>query len=106
MKKEYLMSVNDSFLQGFNETITHSYGYVEFKFSFGEGDNKCSVDFLLMVVLCNSIYNCILRIPTIISLYVVTSIINLKMSYHNDNGEVITISGEQGEDKICHKVLQ
>jgi len=100
------MSYNDTFLQGFNEIVTHSYGYVEFKFSFSEGDNKCSVEFLFMVVLCNSIYNCILRIPRITSMYVVTSIVNLKMSYHYDNGEVVTIRGEQGEENICLKVLQ
>jgi len=100
------MSYNDTFLQGFNGTVSHSYGYVEFKFSFGEGDNNCSVDFLFMVVLCNSIFNCILRIPMITSLFVVTSIVNLKMRYHNDNDEVVTIPGEQGEEKICHKVLQ
>lgn len=95
-----MTSYNNTVSQGFNKHITCPYGYVEFKFSFGEGDNKCSVESLFMVILCKSIYNCILGRPTIASLYVVTSTVHLKMRYHNNKGEVITIHGELGGANI------
>lgn len=64
-----------------------------------------TVETPFLVVPVVSVYTCILGRPTLAALDAVTSMVHLKMKYHNKNGDVTTIYADLKGGTKCHKVL-
>jgi len=58
-----------------------------------------------MVVLITSVYNYVLGRTTLVELDVVTSTVHLKIKYHGENGEVVTIHADLGNANKCYKAF-
>jgi len=48
-----------------------------------------------------SVYNCILGRPTLAALDAITSTVHMKMKYHGDNEEVVTIHADLSSANKC-----
>jgi hypothetical protein len=51
------------------------------------------------------VYNCILRHPTLVVIDAVPSTVHLKMKYHGENEEVVTIHVDLDNANRCYKAF-
>jgi hypothetical protein len=88
-------------LQGFNGATTKPWGYVDLIVTFGEEEAAKSINIQFLVVDCPSLYNCIIGIPALANLFVVSSTIHLKMKYYTVDGKVATLNGDIAAARRC-----
>lgn len=88
--KDNLPPFEDIYLYTFNDSIMYPCCNMELLVSFEEGEDKRTRDVCLVVVPCENIYSCILGRPFFIVFHVIVSIVNLKIKYHSDLGELVT----------------
>ena len=69
-------------LQGFNDSISKPWGYMELLVTFGEDTTTRQVKVHFLVIDCPSLYNCILGRLTLAKLTVVPSTVHLKMKFY------------------------
>ncbi|MCI09265.1 hypothetical protein A2U01_0030349, partial [Trifolium medium] len=109
LKKKNLHSYEGTDLQGFNGSIIRPWGFINLPFTFENKEirnSKKTVTVQFLVIQCNSVYNCILGRPTLAALGAVPSTVHMKMKYHNDKGEVVTIEADMVRAKKCHQTMQ
>ncbi|XP_058784353.1 uncharacterized protein LOC131659137 [Vicia villosa] len=87
-------------LQGFNDSTSKPWGYVEILVTLGE-EETARVIKTQFVVDCESLYNCILGRPAIVELTAVPSTAHLMMKYYTKRGRVVTIKGDIEAARIC-----
>ncbi|GAU45958.1 hypothetical protein TSUD_301670 [Trifolium subterraneum] len=85
--EENLVPYVGSDIQGFNESTTKPWGYVDLIVTFGENRAMKSVKIKFLVVDCPSLYNCIIGRPTLAELFAVSSTIHLKLKYYTKDGQ-------------------
>src|SRR3954469_4793692 len=88
-------------LQGFNDTVTKPWGFVELIVSIGSAETTRVVKVQFLVIDCPSIYQCILGCPTLAELIAVPSTVHLKLKYYTIKGQVATINGDIEAAKRC-----
>ncbi|GAU32257.1 hypothetical protein TSUD_53840 [Trifolium subterraneum] len=94
LTEENLVPYVGSDLQGFNGSTTKPWGYVDLIVTFGENKAMKSVKVKFLVVNCPSLYNCIIRRPTLAEPFAVSSTIHLKLKHYTKDGQVATINGD------------
>lgn len=67
--------------KGFNDTTTRPWGFVEVIITLGEGEASRNVKAHFLVVVCKSLYNCIISRPTLAELTAIPSTVYLKMTF-------------------------
>ncbi|GAU32292.1 hypothetical protein TSUD_63090 [Trifolium subterraneum] len=101
LTEENLVSYVGSGLQGFNGSTTKPWGYVDLIVTFGENKAMKSVKVKFLVVDCPSLYNYIIRRPTLPELFAMSSTIHLKLKYYTKDGQVATINGDIEAARRC-----
>lgn len=101
-----LLPYEDPDLQAFSETTTCPWGYIELMIYAGDGRDIRIVSIRFLVILCRSVYNCILGQPFAAILIVVALSVYLKMKFHNLHGESDTISVNLEGVKRIYQDLQ
>ena len=93
-------------LQGFNDSTSKPWGYVELMVTFGEDTATKQVKVRFLVIDCPSLYNCILGRPTLAELTAMPSTVHLKMKFYTKRAHVATIQGDLVlYPKICPRIF-
>ncbi|XP_058787909.1 uncharacterized protein LOC131662207 [Vicia villosa] len=88
-------------LQGFNGTVTKPWGFFELIVSVGSAKSARAVKVQFLVIVCPSIYQCILGRPTLAELIVVPLTVHLKLKYYTAKGQVATLHGDIKAARRC-----
>lgn len=69
--------------------------------TLGEGKNTMTIEFQFLVILCKSVYNCILFLgrPFTEILDTVSCSAHLKLKYHNVHEDLVTICIDMSEHR-------
>lgn len=81
-------------LQAFNDMVARSWGYIKFMVTLIEGRNIRTINLQLLVILYRSVYNYILGKPFTTMMYVMTSLVHLKLKYHNVHEVLVTMCAD------------
>lgn len=90
-------------LEAFNDSITHPYGIIKLLVSFGGGLEKRMIYVCFMMVPLESVYCCIQGSPFFTMLDIVTSTAYLKIKYHNNHNESVTIQVDLFDAHSIHE---
>lgn len=88
----------------FNGSTNEPWGLATLRVTFGENKAKMSFKCQFLIIDCPSPYNCIIGWTTLAELGVVSSMVHLKMRYHNDQDEVVFVLGDVEANKECYLV--
>ncbi|MCH81098.1 hypothetical protein A2U01_0001877 [Trifolium medium] len=109
LRRDCLCPYEGTDLQGFNGSTIRPCGLVNLPVTFENKDirnSRKTVEVQFLVIPCDSVYNCILGRLTLATLGAVPSTVHLKMKYHNDEDEVVTIEADMVGAKKCHHNIQ
>lgn len=77
-------------------------GFSTLRVTFGENKARKTVKWKFLIIDCPSPYNCIIGWTTLVEQGVGLSMVHLKMRYHNDQDEVVTIHGDVEASMECY----
>lgn len=94
LNESHLTPYIGSDLQGFNDIVTKSWGFMKLIVYFDTTETTREVKVQFLVIDFPSIYQCILGRPTMAELIAVLSTVHLKMKYYTAKGQVATLHGD------------
>ena len=106
LKRKDLKTYVDTDPLGFNKMSTCPWGYITLSVTFGEEMDERTIETPFLVIPVVSIYNYIIGRSTLVALDTVTSMVHLKMKYHNNNRDMVTIYTDLKAAERCHQAWQ
>lgn len=85
-----------------NDSSTRPCGALDLPVSFGEGNNKRVVNAKFLIVPCESVYKYIMGRSIMTTLDTTTSMIHLKMKYHNDLSKLVVVTNDLRGNCLIH----
>lgn len=85
--------------------VTHPWDFVKLMVSLNEGRDTKTIHLLFLIVLCTSMYNCILDRPFAGTLEIEVYLIHMKMKYHNLYDNPVKICVALSRSWSVHKAL-
>ena len=88
-------------LFGFNGSSTQPWGYVELLVTFGEKQATKTIKIPFLVIVCPSLYNCIIGRTRLAKLGAACSTAHLKLKYHAKDGIITSLNGDIEAARRC-----